>query len=250
MGYRHAIVMSDKPGVSSTRSDGCRLHEVRWNELPVDVAAAEIDGVIFDDPRATHTELPSVIATLPNVRWVSIEARSIAMLTPSALPRLADLVISGTTDVVMPKGPWPELRMLRAREAKVKLRADELPVLESAELRVKTKADLSEVGRLRRLRALRIGPVKADATVAALAELALTSLHFERGTIAELDGLLRWPKLETFGAFRCTGLKNVDALSKLKALRSVVFVGCRDHGGVLSKAVTKLRARGIDTELS
>ncbi len=244
--------MSDKPGVSSTRSDGCRLHEVGWNELPADPAPADIDGVIFDDPRGRHTELPSVIATLPNVRWVSIEARTIAMLKPSALPRLADLMISGTSDVVMPKGPWPELRRLRAREAKVKLRADELPALESAELRFKTKADLAEVGRLRRVSALRIGPVKDDETLAALAELPLTSLHFERGTIADLSGLLRWPKLETFGAFQCSGLKNVDALSKLKALKSVVFVGCRDQGGVLSKAVTKLRARGVevDAELS
>lgn len=250
MNSRHAIVMSDKPGVSSTRSDGCRLHEVGWNALPADIAPADIDGVIFDDPGGTHTELPSVIATLPNVRWVSIEGRTIAMLTPSALPRLADLVISGTTDVVMPPGPWPELRMLRARDAKVKLRADELPVLEAAELRFKTKADLAEIGRLRRLSALQLGPVKDDATLAALAELPLTALRFERGSIAELSGLLRWPKLERFGAFRCSGLKNVDALSKLKALKSVAFVGCRDHGGVLSKAVTKLRARGVDTELS
>ena len=40
----------------------------------------------------------------------------------------------------------------------------------------------------------------------------------------------------------------VDALSKMNGLKSVLFWGCRDSGGVLSGAVKRLRARGIVLE--
>jgi len=271
MPYKHAIVMSDKPGISSTRSDGCQLHEVAWNELPVDVVPSEVDGVIFDDSHGRHTDLPSVISQLPNVRWVSIEARTVGMLRPSVLPHLAELVIAGTSDAVMPEGPWAELRMLRASDAKLQLRAADLPALHTLEMLFKTKADLTELGKLRSLQELQIGPMKDGAMLTPLAGLPLRSLRFKRGSIEDLGCLAHWPRLEEFGAILChkirdlsplatmsgirrasfvdsSGLRIVDALFKMEALKFVVFWGCRDNDGVLSRAVKKLRAQGVEVQ--
>ena len=268
--YKHALKMSDpKPGPSDPGADGLQFHPVGWNELPVDLSPEAIDGLILTDSERRHTALPAIAATLPRLRWVSMDTdHLVGALDPGILPHLELLVLVGTTHVQVPPGPWPHLRALRADDASISLHAAGLPALEKLEVLARTKRDLAEVAKLPRLPELMIGPVKDDAVLEKLAPLKLDTLTFKRGSIDDLRGLARWPSLVNFGAIacykifdlgpladlpaltdvhfnECSGLTKVDALLRAPKLERARFWGCRDNG-VLRKVIKKLKAKGVD----
>jgi hypothetical protein len=270
---RHALWMRSAPGAAPEDSAGWTFHDAEWNELPEGLDVSIIERVVLMDFR--HAPMPTTLRKLPNVRVLNVSTYHLAF-TPADVPQLEELHILGTSDVELPRGPWPNLRMVEGRDAPVSIAdASELPVLEELVIRSKgTRKVFAEIGKLSTLKRLRIGPVKDDATLALFAALPLRELGFNRGSIASLKGVARFTKLTGFGAMNChdfadlgplaeipalgevwfntcAGIKKPDALLQLPKLKRVMFWGCRDNGGALKKVCKKLMAKGVkvDTEL-
>jgi hypothetical protein len=269
---RQVLWMASKPGHVGSAPEGWTVHTAGWNELPTDIDPGEIERVVLLDH--IGSKMPTVLAKLPNVRSLGTDTHLLSFTTDE-LPNLEELNVVGTSEVELPRGPWPKLRSVEARDAKVSIAAaGDFPVLATLAIGTKgTKKVLTEIAKLQQLRELRFGPVKDDATLGYFDGLPLEVLAFNRGGIASLKGVVRFTKLTGFGAMNChgfgdlaplaelplkevwfntcAGIKKPDALLSMKKLERVMFWGCRDNRGALKKVAKRLMANGVsvDTEL-
>lgn len=266
---RHVLWMQSTPGYVPTPLPEWTPHRVGWNQLPTDVPLEEVERVVLSD--FNDREMPTVLSKLPNVRSLATDCHLLDF-TPADLPKLEELTVVGTSDVVLPKGPWPRLRSVGARDAKVTIaNASDFPVLAKLEIGTKgTKQVFLELAKLPKLRELRFGPVKDETTLAHFDGMPLDVLAFNRGGITSLRAVPRFTKLTGFGAMSChafsdlgpladlalrevwfntcAGIRKPDALLAMKTLERVTFWGCRDNGGVLVKVAKKLLKNGVKVE--
>ncbi len=106
--------MQSTPGYVPTPLPEWTPHSVGWNQLPTDVPLEEVERVVLSD--FNGREMPTVLSKLPNVRSLATDCHLLDF-TPADLPKLEELTVVGTSDVVLPKGPWPRLRSVGARDA-------------------------------------------------------------------------------------------------------------------------------------
>jgi hypothetical protein len=234
-------------------------------------AGVEYDGLAVPNAfakAATPDALAKLLPKLPRLKHVYVDSPLIGGLSPKLLPCVTDLQIGGTSKVTLPTGPWPSLRSIRADEAKLDLRAAELPALEKLTMMMGGKRTWLEIAKLSKLWALQIGPMD-DASIEQLSGLPLEILLFRRGSVSDLSRLKSFPKLTEFGAILCHEIRDLDPLAELPALTDLTFhdcahlervdailalpklenamiYGCKDPDGKLLRVVKTLRGRGVN----
>lgn len=272
---KHALWMRTKGGYTPEAPTGWKFHVTAWNKLPSKLALGAIERVILSDDDMKRPPMPTVLRQLPNVRSLSTEPWLLDF-APADFPKLAELQIGGTSESVLPAGPWPKLRSVLARDARLALtNAADFPALTEIEALTKgTKSVFDAIVALPKLRKLQIGPVKDEATLAMFAALPLTAFAINRGSVKSLAPLAKSKTITSFGAMNChtfadlaplakmpalrevwfntcAGIKKPNTLLDMPKLKDVTFWGCRDNGGVITKVCKALLARGVkvDSEL-